>query len=341
MLRPRHDNPLTATLAGLGDLLRARREGTPVAPDPRDRLEGRTALVTGANTGLGKAVAVELARLGARVRMACRSGIPEAGEEVKRRSGNGAVEMLPVDLSDLSRVHGLCDELAHRGDRLDVVVLNAGVVCKQARRSVQGLDLMFAVNFLANVVLTDRLVRDGLVAPPPGHPGDGSVSRPRILFVSSDTHRTADPIDFTRFGEPVEYDAMGSLKQYGHTKLLVSTYACELARRLEPQGISVHHLCPGAVNTDIARDAPPWVKPALGWLMGRFFRSPERAAGPVSYLAAARAIEGETGIYLHMETRKPAGERALDPAAGARLWDASHALVARLAGADSGRQAAP
>lgn len=291
--------------------------------------------MTGANSGLGKAVAVGLGRLGARVLMACRSGIPEAGHEVARLAGTDAVEMLPVDLSDLPSVDRLADELASRGERVDLVVLNAGVVPNRTRRTAQGLELMFGVNFLANVALVERLLETGVV---PNHafagkPSEGST--PRIVLVSSESHRTAAPLDFDNLEGFPEYGAMGSMKQYGHSKLLLSTYACELARRLAPEGepeVAVHHLCPGAVNTNIARDAPDWVKPALGWVMGRWFRSPETAAEPLLYLCASREIEGQTGVYLHMETRKPAAENAEDPEAGRRLWQASRALLAQVRG---------
>src|SRR3954471_10759347 len=106
------DNPLTATLAGLADQLRRPRKGAEL--DDSERLDGRTCLVTGANSGLGKAVATQLAARGARVIMACRSGIPEAGADVRRSSGSGAVEMMHVDLADFDSVRRLCDELRDR-----------------------------------------------------------------------------------------------------------------------------------------------------------------------------------------------------------------------------------
>jgi NAD(P)-dependent dehydrogenase (short-subunit alcohol dehydrogenase family) len=324
MVGTRHDNPLSATVSGLADLLRRpRSEG--VALGPEDRLDGRTCLVTGANAGLGRGIAVGLARRGARVLMACRGGIPEAGHEVRRAAGSDAVHMLPVDLADLGSVHRLCDALADDDERLDVTVLNAGVVPARARRTAQGLELMFGVNYLANALLMERLLADGVIPTGTGAP------IPRVIMVSSESHRTADPPHLGRLGEPVEYGAMGSMAVYGRSKLLLSTLACELARRLtgddgRPQ-VAVHHLCPGAVNSNIAREAPAWVKPALGAVMRRFFRSPEQAAGPVLYLAGARAIEGQTGLYLHMETPKPAGDHARDPAWGTALWDASQRLL--------------
>ena len=99
--------------------------------------------------GLGKAVAIDLARRGGRVVMACRRGHPEAEAEVKRHSGSDTVEMLTVDLSDMRSVHRLCDELKERNIGLDIAVLNAGLAALRARRTPQGFETMFAVHFLA------------------------------------------------------------------------------------------------------------------------------------------------------------------------------------------------
>jgi NAD(P)-dependent dehydrogenase (short-subunit alcohol dehydrogenase family) len=329
-----HDNPLTATLSGLADLLRRRGRPGGVALSADDRMDGRTCLVTGANVGLGKGIAIGLARRGARVLMACRSGIPEAGEEVRRASDSDAVEMLPVDLSDLRSVHLLCDALAERRERVDVTVLNAGVVPARARRTAQGLELMFAVNYLANVVLMERLLGDGVIARNGGCTGGEGSPAPRIVMVSSESHRTAEPPDLARLGHFEPFGAMGAMAHYGRSKLLLSAFACELGPRLTSRDgqvdVAVHHLCPGAVNSRIAREAPAWLTPVLGTLMKHLFRSPEEAADPVLYLACARAIEGQTGLYLHMEHAKAPGEHASDPAFGRRLWDATEALLARV-----------
>ena len=203
--------------------------------------------------------------------------------------------MLKVDLADLASVHRLCDEL--RGDvpEVDVAVLNAGVMPRRPSRSTQGHELMFAVHFLANRVLVDRLLADGVIRPchTPGH-------APRIVVVSSESHRTADAIDFERLGAFTPYRFSDGLKFYGLSKLVQCTYVHELSRRLNPQGsvrVSVHALCPGPINSAIAREAPLLLKPLLGGVMRTFFASPERAVAPVSYLCCSAAAGQRTGIY--------------------------------------------
>ena len=289
------------------------------------RIDGKTCLVTGANSGLGKAVAIDLATRGGHVLMACRSGHPDAGEDVNAASGADRVEMLRVDLSDMRSVHRLCDELRDRGTRIDIAVLNAGLMPRRARRTAQGFEIMFAVHFLANRVLVDRWLKDGTV-----RPATRIEEAPRIVLVSSDAHRSAEPIDFDRFGAFADYGVRDGIKHYGASKLVLCTYATELSRRLNRDGeghVVVHSLCPGPVNTAIAREAPLLLKLLVYPLMRLFFLPPTRAAAPVSYLCCADDAGQRSGIYLHMLTEKRPSEHATDRSNGARLWEASEALL--------------
>lgn len=339
-VRAKRDTIFGAVSGAIADRASQRRTLSPV-PDSV-RIDGKVCLVTGANSGLGKAVAVDLARRGGHVLMACRSGHPEAGEDVRRLAGSDSVEMLKVDLADLDSVHALCDELKGssggrggsvagdedgRRGRVDIAVLNAGVMPRNARRSAQGYDLMFAVHFLANRLLIDRLLADGTA-----RPSARTGKTPRIVFVASEMHRSAGPIDFDRFGAFTEYGIKESLKHYGLSKLLLCTFAAELSRRLNPGGhvqVAVHAMCPGGVATNIARDAPPLLKPIIAPIMRGLFQSPEEAVGPALYLCCAEAAGHATGMYLHMMQRKSVSPAASDPENGIRLWEASEPLVAK------------
>ena len=328
-----HSNPLTAILSGLLD---QRTKDPKVAPvPPRVRLDGRTCLVTGANSGLGKAIAIRLASRGAHVIMACRSGIPEAGDDVRAASGSDKVEMIQVDLSDFDSMTALCDELRDRNVTLDVAVFNAGVVPVTSRTSKHGLELMFAVNFLAKFVVLDRLLHDGVI--PNAVYGNNSRAEdpPRVIFVSSETHRSSIPIDFDAFGEPNEYGVADGVKYYGLSKLHLTTFFQELSRRLNPGGngnnldVCVHALCPGAVNSNMAREAPTWLKPILKPVMAVFFQSPEKASIPVDYLVAADEMGSKTGEYMHMLRVKGSSEPSMDPEKGALLWSKTEELLRR------------
>jgi NAD(P)-dependent dehydrogenase (short-subunit alcohol dehydrogenase family) len=155
---------------------------------------------------------------------------------------------------------------------------------------------------------------------------------PRIVIVSSESHRSGNDLNFQTFGNYAEFKMSQVLPHYGYQKLALTTYAKELDRRLNKDGIKVgvHSLCPGAVNTNIARSAPPFTKPLLKIIFGLFFQDPEKAAGPVVYLAASKDLEGKSGIYLHMWNEKPADERAGDPSNGQKLWKRSQEILEKI-----------
>ena len=325
MSHGRFQNPVQAALAGVKDLFG--RQELAERLTPALRLDGRTCLVTGASTGLGFAVAVELARRGGRVVTVSRSGIPEAGEAIRRLAGSQAVEMLRADLSDLEQVHALADALRARGERIDVLVDNAGIATPRARKTAQGLDAMFVTNFLSKLLLSHRLLTDGTIRNTVfANAPRGDAPLPRIVLVSSDSHRGASAIDWDEFGRFVDYGVNKGIHNYSYFKLVLNTFGAELARRLAPGGridVAAHVMCPGPVNSEIVRDAPLWLRTILKGIFRVAFRSPEVAARPVAYLCTAPEFERETGRYLHMFIPKRMDEKCYDAGEGARLWERS------------------
>jgi NAD(P)-dependent dehydrogenase (short-subunit alcohol dehydrogenase family) len=329
MSHGRFENPVEAALTGIKDLFGRQELAEKLTDDLR--ADGLTCLVTGASSGLGFAVAKQLAERGARVITVSRSGIPEKGEQIKRLSGSDKVEMLRADLSDLQDVHRLADTLKERGERIDVLVDNAGVATPRSRRTAQGLDAMFVTNFLSKMLLSLRLLGDGTIrnttytAAP-----RGEAPVPRIVFVSSDSHRGASAIDWDEFGKYVEYGVNKGINNYSYFKLVLNTFATELARRLAPSGrvdVPVHVMCPGPVNSEIVRDAPWALRVFLKLVFSVFFRSPEVAARPAVYMCVAPEFGAETGRYLHMFNPKRMDEKCYDEAEGAQLWDRSLELM--------------
>ena len=319
-------NAVSAMIKAIRDL-RTRKvpDVSPLSDDVR--IDGKTCLVTGANSGLGRAAAIELARRGGNMILACRPGHAETCDEIRRLSGSEAVELIEVDLSDLRSVHRCCDDLHRRGIRIDIALMNAGVMSRRSRKTPQGYEVMFAVNFLASRVMIDRWLQDGVI-----RPSRRADETPRIIFVASDSHRSAPDVDFDRFGAYTEHGMTESMRQYAGSKLILCTFATELSRRLNPGesvDVAVHALCPGGVATNIVKDAPPLLKPILNAVLRRLFQSPTEAIGPVVYLCCAEEAGSSTGMYLHMMHRKRVSPVASDPDNGARLWEASEALVAK------------
>ncbi len=298
-----------------------------VDPVPDDvRIDGKTCLVTGANSGLGRAAAIELARRGGNMILACRPGHDDTCDEIKEASGSETVEMVEVDLADVRSVHRCYDELRRSGIRIDIALMNAGLMTPTARETPQGYDTMFAVHFLSKRVMIDCWLHDGVI-----RPAEKGGEPPRIVFVSSESHRSAGAIEFDHLGKYTEYGIKESMRHYGLSKLVLSTYATELSRRLNPSRgteVAVHALCPGGVATRIARDAPALLKPIVNPALRLFFRSPEKAIAPIVYLCCSDEAGASTGMYLHLMNRKPVSESAADPDNGAKLWEDSEAMVA-------------
>jgi NAD(P)-dependent dehydrogenase (short-subunit alcohol dehydrogenase family) len=288
-----------------------------------ERIDGQTVLITGASSGLGYASAVQLAQRGGRVIMAVRSGIPDKGEAVKRESGSSTVEMRPVDLSDLASIRNLAEGLRNDGVKLDLLVLNAATVPAHSRRTKQGLEEMFVVNYLSSFYLTNLLIEYNVISRNCGA---------RIVFVASESHRSSPPIDWEKFGVYEEYSMTRAVPLYGYYKHMLLSFAWELARKMQAEGggIAVHGLCPGPVNSKIAREAPWFAKWLVAALFSLFFKDPAKACEPVIYLACARSLHDRTGVYLHLMEEKPLQAETADAKNAQKLWQASRCLLEKL-----------
>ncbi len=319
--KERYSNAFTATLSGIADLFR--KQKNVVVLNDEDRLEDKNVLITGSSSGLGFEAAVQLAKRGAHVYMACRSGIPEKGELVKKLSGNSNVEMLHVDLSDMESITGLVNLLKEKSVNLDVLICNAAVVPAKSRKTKQGLEEMFMVNYLAKFLLVRLLFENNLI-------NTGKNRIPRIIFVSSESHRNPKAYDWDGFGKYKDYSMGKTVELYGYYKLLMTTFANELSRQLnrsENTKSSVFALCPGPVNSNIAREAPAIFKPLLKVIFGIFFRSPEKAVKPVMYFACSPEVEGKSTDYLFLMSRKDMDAKARDERNGEKLWKLSENLL--------------
>ena len=258
--------------------------------------------------------------------MAVRSGIPHKGDEARRKSGSDKVHMVHMDLCDLEELKKLPGEIKKQFGGLDIVICNAAIVARKSRQTSHGLDEMFQVNYFAKFLLVNYLLEADVL-----NMERGQI--PRIIFVASESHRNPETFDWEWFGRYRPYGINQSVALYGYYKLLLLTMASELSRRLNTGGktkYGVAALCPGPVNSNLAREAPSIFRPLLKLVFYLFFRSPGKACSPVIYLAAAPVMEGVPMDYLFLMNRKPPDEKATDPANGKRLWKLSEQLKNRL-----------
>jgi len=276
-------------------------------------LEGRTFLVTGANTGIGRATAEGLARRGGRVYVAARS--PGKGEEavasIKAATGNDAVFFLPLDLADLASVRACAAAFLDRGEPLHVLVNNAGVV-RARGLTRQGFELMFGVNHLGHFALTQSLL------------GRLTESAPaRVVTVSSDSHYQARGIDFDTLRQPER--GVTGLHGYAVSKLCNVLFSAELARRTAGTGVTTYALHPGMVASDIWRRVPWPVRP----LMLRRMLTVEQGAATSLYCATSAEVAQDSGLfYDKCAQREPS--RVATSELAAELWKRSEEWAAVL-----------
>jgi NAD(P)-dependent dehydrogenase (short-subunit alcohol dehydrogenase family) len=279
-------------------------------------LTGKTVLLTGGNSGIGRAAAAELARRRARVVITARDRDrgEEAAAQIRRSAGWTQIEVADLDLARLSSVRACAERFLAEHDRLDVLVLNAGGMQAQRQVTEDGFELTFQANHLGHFLLT-RLLLERLKESAPA----------RVVVVSSVIHRRAPALDFDDL--QVERGYRG-LQVYARAKLANLLFARELARRLEGTGVTVNALHPGTVRTGWGADGDAGLLLRIGLRIARpFFLSPERGARTLVRLAASPALEGRSGGYYvrgRLRTPAPVGR---DDEAARRLWERSSEMV--------------
>lgn len=277
-------------------------------------MRGRVCVVTGASSGIGRATALGLARMGATLALVCRdrSRGEAALRDVVATAGGGEVRLFLADLSSQQEVRRLAGELLARYPAIHVLVNNAGVVNTQHTTTVDGIETVFAVNHLAHFLLT-HLLLDRLCA----------AGRARTVNVASEAHRFARRIDLEDPGPGRRYRPM---RVYGHSKLANLLFNAELARRLAGTGVTTNASHPGAVATRLGQNNGLLARLAIS-LLRPFFRTPERGAATSIYLASSAAVEGVSGRYFIDCREATPAPQARDAEAARRLWEASERLT--------------
>jgi len=322
MSHGRFNNPVVAALAGFKDLFRKQDFADRLTEN--DRFEGKTCLVTGVNSGLGFAVAAEMARRGAHVIGTTRRLQDETLQKIKKLSGSDKVEVRTLDLSQLDSIHGFIDKLRADEVSLDAIILNAGVALPGARKTESGQEEMFLVNYLSNVMLCTLLLNKDIVS----RGNENKAFKPRFLFISSDSHQGSSFIDYDEFGKYINYGVKKGIANYSYFKLILNTYATELSRQLnnDKVDVGVNVICPGPVHSNIIMEAPWLLRMILGSIFKIIFRSPKKAALPVVYMSVSPDYEGKTNAYQHMFKHKEMDEKVYIPEEGKKLWKRSYEL---------------
>ncbi|GAA3544400.1 SDR family oxidoreductase [Nocardioides daeguensis] len=274
-------------------------------------LTGQTFLVTGANTGIGKETVRGLAGRGARVVVAGRSAekTRAAIREITADTGNADLDFLPLDLGDLASVRTAAETFLASGERLDVLVNNAGLAGKRGM-SASGFELAFGTNHVGPFLFTE-LLRDRIVETGPG----------RIVNVASTGHYRAPGIDWKAVRRPSA--TRTAFDEYCVSKLANVLHARELGRRLEGTGVTTYSLHPGAIASDVWREVPFGLRQA----MKLFLKSPQQGARTSLYCATSPDVGGVTGRYYDSEREKRPSKVVTD-ALAAELWARSEEWVA-------------
>jgi NAD(P)-dependent dehydrogenase (short-subunit alcohol dehydrogenase family) len=281
-------------------------------PWSRGPMTGKVCVVTGASSGIGKAAALAIARLGADVIGVCRD--KARGEAAMAELGavaEASVRQLEIaDLSSLQDVRDLAARLSQL-DRLDVLINNAGLVLADRRVSADGFEYTFAVNHLAPFLLTNAL-REKLVASAPA----------RVITVASAAHRAAR-LDLADLQLTGHYNGW---RAYANSKLANIAFTTELAGRLAGTGVTANCLHPGAVNTGFGREGSTPLRLGLG--LGRWFLlTPSQGADTVVYLASSPNVAGVTGGYFVKRMLRSPSHEARDVATARQLWEISAELT--------------
>jgi NAD(P)-dependent dehydrogenase (short-subunit alcohol dehydrogenase family) len=273
-----------------------------------------TCLVTGATSGIGKATATELARLGAEVVLvACDPAKGQAtAAEIRAATRNEHVEPLTADLSSQASTRQAAEAYRHGHDRLHVLVNNAGGYWATRHLTADGLELTFALNHLAYFLLTNLLL-DLLRASAPA----------RIVNVTSGAQAVGD-IHFDDLQFERRYRGQPA---YNQSKLANVLFTYELARRLQGTRVTVNCAAPGVVRTNFGRDDAGPAMRLLTPLVRRFMRTPEQGADTSLYLASSPEVEGVTGRYYASRRARRSSRRSYDAELASRLWRVSEELT--------------
>ncbi|XP_028820481.1 retinol dehydrogenase 12-like [Denticeps clupeoides] len=284
----------------------------------RARLDGKTVVVTGSNTGIGKTTALDLAKRGARVILACRDQkrAEAAVSDIRRESGSSEVVYMHLDLASLQSVRSFAETFLKTEPRLDILINNAGLVVEGTTKD--GMGMIFGVNhlghFLLTLLLLDRLKESG---------------PSRVVNVASKAYEVGK-IDFDCLSTHKKLaEGKSSLSlffRYSHSKLCNVLFTHELAKRLQGTNVTCYSLHPGPIKTDISRHSNLLWKMILFPILTLFFVDPVSGAQTTIHCALQEGIEPHSGRYFEKCAVKEVKAHGRDDAVAKKLWELSERL---------------
>lgn len=281
-------------------------------------MQGKTVLITGGNTGIGKHTAIALAKLGAKVVFTSRNQRKGdvARAEIRGALGSQSVDFMVLDLADFASIERFAAEFLRKYERLDVLVLNAGLVLQSRSTTKQGFETTFGVNHLGHMLLTQLLLERVKASAPA-----------RIVVLASDAHRGAPKgLDFDDLMGERKYDGW---KAYCASKLANILFTRALAKRLAGTGVTVNAVHPGVVATEFAGADDMTSKPLrfVMALVRPFLLSAEQGARTSIWVASAPELDGQTGGYYAKCKPGKQTRAAQDEVAAEKLWNVSQSLI--------------
>ncbi|KAG7455428.1 hypothetical protein MATL_G00256720 [Megalops atlanticus] len=273
------------------------------------RLDGKTVIITGSNTGIGKETARDLAKRGARIIMACRDlGKAEvAQKELIEDSGNQSIIVKKLDLSDTKLIREFAEVIIKEEKQVNVLINNAGVMMCPFSKTADGFEMQFGVNHLGHFLLT-YLLLDLIRRSAPA----------RILNVSSMAH-TWGTINLDDINSEKRYN---DRRAYGQSKLANILFSRSLAKRLEGTGVTVYALHPGIVQTELGRHLNTPLRVAYT-IVKPFLKTPVQGAQTSIYCAVEPALENESGHYYSDCAQATCSRTATDDEMAQKLWELS------------------
>jgi NAD(P)-dependent dehydrogenase (short-subunit alcohol dehydrogenase family) len=276
------------------------------------KLEGKTCLITGANSGLGFAAAKRFASLGAHVILVCRSKtrVDESIQSIREIVPTASLDGMEADLSNLLSVRNLVDQVNRKYSALDILFNNAAVMKMERTTTPDGFETMFQTNYLAPYILSTGLVELMKKRTPS-----------QIINIAVPSEKVQINFDDMQFAQK-----FNSLEAFFQTKLYLLLFSLDLSKKLAGSGVGVNCLDPGPFRSNLSREAPGYFR----LLLNLFGSSSDTASQFVQKLAEKTDQPGFTGKVFVKDKEKPLTDYWKDSAVHKRLLDSTESLISRI-----------